>query len=50
MVLQIFTVKNFSKSLELRTDSRSKAGELELSLDGMDVDMRLFPKRSRNGA
>ncbi|KAK3772899.1 hypothetical protein RRG08_024084 [Elysia crispata] len=42
-------LKNFSKSLELRTDSRSKAGELELSLDGMDVDMRLFPKRSRNG-
>ncbi|GFR94962.1 NEDD4-like E3 ubiquitin-protein ligase WWP1 [Elysia marginata] len=42
-------LKNFNKTFELRTDSKNKAGELELSLDGMDIDMRLYPKRSRNG-
>ncbi|RUS88330.1 hypothetical protein EGW08_003901 [Elysia chlorotica] len=43
-------LKNFKKTLELRTDSRTKAGELELIVDGMEVDMRLYPKRSRNGS
>lgn len=44
-------LKNFSKTLELRTerDSKNKAGELELTLDGLDIDMKQFPKRSRNG-
>ncbi|GFO43496.1 nedd4-like e3 ubiquitin-protein ligase wwp1 [Plakobranchus ocellatus] len=41
--------KNFTKSVDLRTEGRGKVGDLELCLNGIEVDMRQYPKRPRNG-
>ncbi|BFZ19909.1 hypothetical protein BsWGS_22948 [Bradybaena similaris] len=41
--------KNVTKTLELKADGKNKAGELTVVLNGMEVNMRNYPRRTRNG-
>ncbi|XP_059140326.1 E3 ubiquitin-protein ligase Su(dx)-like [Physella acuta] len=42
-------LKDFTKTVDLKAEGKNKVGELTFTLDGMDVNMRLFPKEQRNG-
>lgn len=41
--------KDVTKTIELKSEGKGKAGEVTITLNGMDVNMRQFPKEVKNG-
>lgn len=41
-------MENVTKAIELTLEGKGKTGEINLTLDGMNVNMTQFPKRNQS--
>ncbi|BFZ13158.1 hypothetical protein BsWGS_16197 [Bradybaena similaris] len=42
-------LKNYTMTVDLKAEGKNKAGDLTLVLDGLDINMRQYPRRVKNG-